>query len=190
LIIIIAAGGLLWFDYLNVIDIKTIIAPVYRLLKLGNRSQPPLTPGEMLNMDAERLAVLIEAHDLRSAELDKVENDLATRQGEIEQMAAELEQRQKGLDEREKSLKAEEDAAAIQDRNVTQTALWLNNMPPDAAVNIIVTMDDQDILDLFRKVEQLAAESGSASLVSVWLMNGNMPPARAGELQRKMKERP
>ncbi|MDR2521020.1 MAG: flagellar protein FlbB, partial [Spirochaetaceae bacterium] len=154
------------------------------------RSQEALAKGEMVNLDAERLAVLIEGIDLQKAELAKASGDIDTREREIAQKAAELEERQKSLDDRENSLKAEQDAALAKDRAAEQTARYLNNMPPDSAVRIIVEMDDQAIIDLFKKVEQMAQEQGGGSLVPVWLMNAQMPPARAAEISRKMAERP
>jgi flagellar protein FlbB len=190
LIIMISAGGLVWFDYLGVIDIKTVFAPVLNRLGMRGRSQPQVPAGEMLNINAERLAVLIEGIDLQRAELDKQKNDLDAKGGEIEQQAAELEERQRGLDDREKALKAEEDAAAVKDKNLRQQVAYYNNMPPNSAVPIIVAMDDQEIIDLFRKAEEVAAETGGTSLVAVWLMNQQFPPARAAELSRKMVERP
>ncbi|MDR2490589.1 MAG: flagellar protein FlbB [Spirochaetaceae bacterium] len=191
LIVMISAGGLVWFDYLGVIDIKTTLAPVYKIFGIEGRSSPP-TPasGEFVNLDAERLAVLLEAIDLRHAELDKKESGLKLREAEIEQKAAEQEDRQKGLDDRENSLKAAQDAQDVKDRNIEQFAVYLTNMPPDNAVRIIVAMDDQEAIDMLKKVEEMAKAQGTGSLVPVWLMNAQMPPERAAELSRKMTERP
>lgn len=185
----IAAGGLVWFDYLNVIDVKTVLSPVYKLLGLNRRTQKGAEKGVMINLDSERLAVLIEGLDLRNAELDKVESSLKTQKDEIAQMAAELEDRQKNLDDRENSLNAAKSAQEAKDESVEQFASYLTNMPPDAAVRIITAMDDQEIIDLFKKVEEIAAREGTASMVSVWLMNENMPPPRAAEISRKMSGR-
>ena len=191
LIIMISAGGLVWFDYLNVIDIKTTLAPVYKFLGIEGRTAPPApASGEFLNLDSERLAVLLEAVDLRHAELDKKESSLKLLEAEIEQKAAEQEDRQKSLDDRENSLKASQDAQDVKDRNIEQFAIYLTNMPPDNAVRIIVAMDDQEVIDLLRKVEEMAKAQGTGSLVSVWLMNAQMPPERAAEISRKMAERP
>jgi len=57
-------------------------------------------------------------------------------------------------------------------------------MPPDKAVKILLAMEDQDVIDLMRVTEELAAEAGEASLVAYWL--SLMPADRAAALQRKM----
>jgi flagellar protein FlbB len=188
LILILAGGGIVWFDYLNVIDAKTVLAPLYRLIGLTPRSQADLAPEEELSLDAERLAVRLEALELRGMEMDRRDGDLVVRQGEIEQMAQELEERQKALDEREKSFNAGVEAADAKTRNVEQNARYLTGMPPERAVGIIAAMDDQDAIDVFRMTEEIAQREGTASIVSYWM--SLLPPNRAAELQRKMAGRP
>jgi len=199
LILILAGGGILWFDYLNVIDAKTVLGPVFNALRVvplvnrilppgAGRSQPPLAEDEFVNLDAERFAVRMEALELRNMELDKQEQDIRNRRGQIEQMAQELEERQKSLDERENSFNALLSDAEIKDRTVERNAINLTNMPPERAVGILAAMDDQDVIDVFRKTDQLAEANGSASIVPYWL--SLMEPQRAAELSRKMVSRP
>jgi flagellar protein FlbB len=188
LVLVLAAGGIIWFDYLNVIDAKTVLAPLYRFIGREGRSQPKATPEEYLNLDAERLLVRLEALDLRSMEMDTQQQGIESRYGEIEQMAQELEERQKTLDERENSLRAKASDAENKDRNVEENARILTGMPPERAVGIMAAMDDQDVIDVLRKTEELARAEGAQSIVSYWL--SLMEPARAAELQRKMAGRP
>ncbi|MDR2718099.1 MAG: flagellar protein FlbB [Treponema sp.] len=188
LVAVLGAGGILWFDYLNIIDAKAVLSPLSRFIGRQERSQPKTTPEEYLNLDAERLAVRIEALNLRNMEVDTRQKDLDSRYGEIEQMAQELEERQKTLDERENSLRAQAADADSRDRNIEENARILNGMPPERAVGIMSAMDDQDVIDVLRKSEELARAAGSTSLVPYWL--SLMEPQRAAELQRKMAGRP
>lgn len=191
LIAIMSVGGIFWFDFLNVIDAKTVLAPVYKYIPFidgEGRSQPAVEPGEDLNLDAERLAVRLEALNLRSMEMDTNQRLLDSRFGEIEQMAQELEVRQKMVEEMEKTLRAQAFDAENKERNVEQNARYLTGMKPDDAVRILSELGDQDVIDMFRKTEELAQAEGTASLVSVWL--SRLEPARAAELQRKMAGRP
>jgi len=191
LIVILSVGGIIWFDFLNIIDAKTVLAPVYRFLPFlpgAGRSQPKQEPDEDLNIDAERLAIRLEQLALRGLEMDTRQRDLDSEQGKIVQMAQELEERQKALDERENSLRAQARDAEDKDRNVEQNARYLTGMPPQNAVNIIAGLDDQDAIDVLRKTEEIAQAEGTTSVVAYWF--SLMDPARAAELQRKMAGRP
>jgi flagellar protein FlbB len=199
LILILIGGGLLWFDYLNVIDAKNIIGPVLnflqgvplinRIIPSGaGRTQPAINEEGFINLDSERMAILMEAVDLRNMELEKQEQDIQSRMGQIEQMAEELEERQKALDEREKSFNALLSDAEIKDRPVERNAINLTSMPPQRAVGILSAMDDQDIIDVLRKTDELAQAGGGQSIVPYWL--SLMDSQRAAEISRKMVSRP
>lgn len=191
LLAILSIGGIIWFDFLNVIDAKTVLAPIYRFIPFipgEGRTQPAIGADELINLDAERLTIRLEALELRNLEMDTRQRDLDTRFGEIVQMAQELEERQNALDERENSLRAQALDAENKDRNVEQNARYLTGMPPQNAVNIIASLDDQDAIDVIRKTEEIAQAEGTASIVAFWF--SLMDPARAAELQRKMAGRP
>jgi flagellar protein FlbB len=191
LVIILSVGGILWFDYLNVIDAKSVLAPVYKYIPFlpgEGRSQPRAAPDEILSLDAERLAIRLEALELRNMEMDIRQRNLDSQYGLIEQMAQELEVRQKALEEWENTLKAQVADAENKDRNVEQNARYLTGMPPQNAVGIIAALDDQDAIDVLRKTEEIARAEGTTSIVSFWF--SLMDPARAAELQRKMAGRP
>ena len=187
LILIVVAAGLVWFDYLNVINIKPLFAPIYRLLKLdsGGTAAPLATDDETISIDAERLAVRLEALSLRQEELQRQKQALDSRESELERKGAELDERAIALDEREKSLDAGLSADEIKERRVEENARYLNGMPPADAVAIITEMDDQDAIDVFKKLDELAAATGAQSSVAYWI---SLIPdrARAAELLRKM----
>ena len=199
LILILIGGGILWFDYLNVIDAKNFTGPIFDLLMgvpLIGRVIPPgagrtqLIAGDdvVISLDAERFAVLVEALELRNMELERQEQDMQNRHAQIEQMAQELEERQISLDERENSINVMLSDADLRNRTVERNAINLTNMPPERAVGILTAMEDQDVIDVFLKTDELAEAAGNASIVPFWL--SLMEPERAAELNRKMVSRP
>jgi flagellar protein FlbB len=191
LIAILSVGGVIWFDFLNVIDAKDVLAPIYRHIPFiagEGRTQPRVDPDVILNLDSERLSIRLEALELRNMEMDTRQRDLDFRYGQIVQMAQELEIRQEELDQREISLRAQALDAENKDRNVEQNARYLTGMPPQNAVNILAALDDQDAIDVLRKTEEIAQAEGTASIVAFWF--SLMDPVRAAELQRKMAGRP
>jgi len=191
LIGILSLGGIIWFDYLNVIDAKSVLAPIYKYIPFipgEGRTQPKVMPDEFLNLDAERLAIRLEALELRNMEMDVRQGDLDSQYGEIVQMAQELETRQKALEEWENTLTVTVADTENKDKNVEQNARYLTGMRPQAAVNIIAALDDQDAIDVIRKTEEIARAEGTTSIVSFWF--SLMDPVRAADLQRKMAGRP
>ena len=191
LIIILSVGGIIWFDYLNLIDAKTVLAPIYKFIPFlpgEGRTQPITGDDEDLNLDAERLAIRLLALELRSMEMNSQQSDLDSQYGQIVQMAQELEIRQQALEDMEKSLTAQTQDAEDKDRNIEQNARRLTGMPPENAVAIIAQLDDQLAIDVIRKTEEIAQAEGTVSIVAYWF--SLMEPARAAELQRKMTVRP
>ncbi len=190
LIIILVLGGLLWFDYLGVIHAKKLFAPVYKMFGMEPQTSLTATQTKPLtaNLDEDRLAKRLEALDIRAQELDKREADVSRLENQNEEIARELEDRKKSQDEREKTFVAMQKSYDDREENIKKNASNLASMPPATAVAQLLEMDDQDIIDILRKEDEIAAESKSTSMSSVWLMN--MPAERAATVQRKMANKP
>jgi flagellar protein FlbB len=188
LILLLAAGGLLWFDYLGIIQSRQYFAPIYKLFGSTPRAGISTLPTESGDLDADRIAKRLEAIDLRSQELDLKQADLDRKDGEITQKTQELDDRLASVEERERSfneiIKQTDDRKA----NINQIAVYMNGMPPKNAVDNLLAMDDQDVIDILRQVEANAKKDGKTSSVAYWF--SLMPAARAAEIQRKMANKP
>lgn len=188
LIVILLGGGLLWFDYLGILHTRHLFAPVYALFGMQNPEGISTLPSQPGNLDEDRIARRLEAADIRSQELDLREAELDRREQEMLRAAQELAERQATVEEQERSfagmLQATEDRAA----NIRVIAGYMNGMPPQAAVDNLLAMDDQDVIDVLRAAEDMAAQEGRASSVAYWF--SLMPPERAAEIQRKMTSKP
>ena len=181
LVVVIALGGLVWFDYLGVIDAREVLAPVLRLVR---RQQVQVDAEDPLLLEKERLAKQIEALALRSEELSSWQAELATREAELTQKIEQLQSREEALDDQEKVFNERVEAFDNRRDNLRQNAEYLVGMPPEEAVKILLQMEDQLVIDLFRTAEEQARAEGETSLVAYWL--SLMPADRAATLQRKM----
>jgi flagellar protein FlbB len=190
IILILISGGLLWFDYLGIIHVKSVFSPVYKLLGKEPQTSVTSTQSDPLtaNLDEDRLNKQLQAIDIRMEELDKRESDLEASEKQNAQVAAELAEREKNQEEREKTFNLTVKKYDDKEVNIEQIANNLNGMRPEAAVGILVAMDDQIVIDVLRKVEEMAAENGTMSMGSYWL--SLMPSDRAAEIQRKMLSKP
>lgn len=190
LIAVLVLGGLLWFDFLGLIQAKHIFAPVYKLF--GQQTQTSVSSSSSkplkADLDEDRLAKRLEALEIRSQELDKRESDIKKIEEANQSIARELEEREKSQGEREKTFNNELKRFDDRNVNIEQISTYLTSMPPETAVQQLLGMDDQDVIDIFRKTDSIASSAGKTSMTSVWLMY--MPAERASVIQRKMAGKP
>lgn len=190
IIIILILGGLLWFDYIGVIQVKSVFSPFYRIIGKEPQTSSTATQSHPLvaNLDEDRLNKQKEAITIQMEELDKREADLKVSEDQNAQIAAELAEREKNQEEREKTFNLLLKKYDDKEKNVEQIARNLNGMRPLNAVEIINNMDDQLAIDVLRKVEEIASAEGASSMVAYWL--SLMPAERAAELERKSVNKP
>jgi flagellar protein FlbB len=188
MIVALVIGGIVWFDYIGLIDAKSVMAPAYRLFGVKTRTAQALRADSPALLEEERYAKRLESISARSEELDARSSDLDKKDAEVAQKAQELDDRGKAIDDQEKSFNDKVKQYDNRKANIDQNAQYLVGMPPAKAVEILKAMDDQSVIDLFHAVEERAKAAGESSLVSVWL--AGMPPDRSATIQRKMAEKP
>ncbi|MCQ2588889.1 MAG: flagellar protein FlbB [Treponema sp.] len=190
IIIILVLGGLLWFDYLGVVHVKSIFSPVYKAAGKEPQTSSTSTQTKPLvkNLDEDRLNKQKEALTIQLEELEKREADIVSAEQLNAQIAEELAERQKNQEEREENFKLIVEKYDTKNVNIEQIANTLNGMRPEAAVDILVAMNDQDVIDILRKVEEMAAAEGKASMVAYW--TSLMPAERAAQINRKLINKP
>jgi flagellar protein FlbB len=186
LVIVLTLGGIIWFDFLGLVDAKSIIAPVYRLMGFDRRSSVASADDPNL-LDRERLAKQSDALAQRLLDLDARDAAVAKKEKDLAQLGQDLNDKEAALTAREKGFNDQVKAFEDRRRNLEQNATYLTSMPPTNARDILLKMDDQDIIDIFRIVEQQAQKAGTDSLVPYWL--SIMPAERAADLQRKMSRK-
>jgi flagellar protein FlbB len=180
LVAVLGLGGLVWFDYLGIVDAQ-------RLLALLRREEVVVDGEDPLLLEKERLAKQLEALAIRSEELTNLEQELEDKRTEINQMVEQLEEREAAVEDREKVFNERLKAFENRRVNLRQNSDYLVGMPPENAVKILLQMEDQDVIDIFRVTEEQAQGAGELSLVSYWL--SLMPADRAAILQRKMSRK-
>ena len=188
LILVLIAGGLIWLDFLGIIDVKDQLAPITSLLGVRPREtvQQPFSP---LLLDVDRLAKERQAIAIERRELEQSAQELALREAELKQKEDEVAERESSVEERRNSLIEAVSQYDNRVANLEQTARYVMGMPPEDAVAIMDEYEVKDLVDLLRTSERLAQEDGTPSLVAFWL--SIMPDrTRAAEIQRLMVEKP
>ncbi|MFP4483607.1 MAG: periplasmic-type flagellar collar protein FlbB [Spirochaetaceae bacterium] len=189
LLLALIAGGIVWFDYLDLINARNLINPVLEFV--GLRPDTPETTegvdGAAL-LDDARLAKRREALDQQMAEIQAAREDLAEERDDLDRREQEIDAREEELTERENSFNQRVRQFENKRAAIEQNVRDLTSMEPDAAVGILEGYDDQLLIDTLRVTEALAQEAGEVSLVSVWL--ARLPADRVADIQRKMTVKP
>jgi flagellar protein FlbB len=188
LILVLGAGGLVWFDYLGLLDLKDTLGPVYRGLGIAARGKAVIPAEAPALLDEERMQKRLESLQTRTEDLDKREAALSQKDADILQKVQEIDDRNKALDDREKSFNEKVKQYDNRKVNIDQNAKYLVGMTPKNAVAILLGMDDQLMIDTLRSVEAQAKAEGTDSIVSYWL--SLMPADRSSVIQRKMAAKP
>lgn len=186
LLLVLLAGGLLWFDYLGLVDAVSVIRPAASAVGLSEGG--PADPTDPALLDTAREQKVEDALALREEELARQEEELEARAAELEVLEQELRDREAELAEREVSFNQRVEQYENRRAVLEQNARDLTNMPPDTAVDILVGYEDQLLIDTLRVTEELAQAAGEVSLVPVWL--ARMPADRVATIQRKMTVKP
>ncbi len=86
------------------------------------------------------------------------------------------------IHQREERLKRLEEEKNNREKNLTDIAGKLVNMPPDAVVTRLEELDPLDVIDIFRILDKIALEAGQDSLVPIYL--SQMDVKKSAEILR------
>ena len=187
LILVLLVGGLLWFDYLGLMNVKQFFFFFSQLVGISAPEKVENDEDAVL-LERERLLKREEALKLQQEALDSRSEEIAQMEAEVQQKLEMLEEKEKALAEREKSFNERVKQYENKRANLRQSAEYFTGMPPQKAVDRLLEMEDQDIIDILRTTERIARETGQGSLVAYWL--SLMPSERAAQLSRKMLKKP
>jgi flagellar protein FlbB len=187
LVLVLALGGALWFDFLGLIDVTAVFAPALRWVGLEPRAEAVEADSPLL-LENERIGKREEALAILGDELEERAQTIEARETELQALAEQLAAREAALDDRENSVnealrRVENERAAL-----VKLSTYLTNMPPADAVEIMVNYRDPLLLDVLLMTDELAEAGGQASLVPFWM--SQMPADRAAIIGEKLEMLP
>jgi len=188
LIIVLSLGGLIWFDIIGLINVRSTLQPLIQALGLAPEESVAVDYSDLELLDSMTVQKRELAIELRLQEFELARDFLTSDIQDYEERLAQLEEREKILAERENSFNQRLNRYDDRRAGLVQNAIDLTSMRPDEAVAILNEYDDQLLIDTLRVVQDLADEEGSFSLVPTYL--SLLPEVRAAVVQRKMTEKP
>ncbi|MGL4388562.1 MAG: periplasmic-type flagellar collar protein FlbB [Brevinema sp.] len=158
--ILLIAFTFYFFDYMRIFD--------YRRLSSGLRGKTNAFAPKLedpLLLEKEELSKKWEALTIKETEILNaqtiVDNTRVTLQEDLTKLA---EQREAFLNDQALiTLKQEE--KNTYDIKITDVATQIAGMPPQTAAELLNLQDDLQVVDIFKKMDQLAEENGQASTV-------------------------
>ncbi len=147
----------------------------------------PFLKKEVPKVDQTQANVLLMEKERLEKEKELLESEKTT----IQELKLKLEEQEKKLKEQEQSLQVEKDNIEKQkqklqeiennrrekNKMIEDMARRLNAMPPQSVIEIIQGWNNMDIVDVFLKMEQIAEEEGTPSIVPFLL--SQLPAERA-----------
>ncbi|MBN1899275.1 MAG: hypothetical protein JW827_10890 [Spirochaetes bacterium] len=181
--IFLVLSGLLWIDYLGLINIKKSLYPTLSKIPpfgylVPRRTEDPY----LLNREERRkqeIAQKIEWEKIKGLEekLKEKESQLLEKEQSLVELEKSLKNRETELDKKYKDKENYKDKISLQ-------AKYITSMVPKEAVKRLEQMDDRLVIDIFRQIESDAQAEGKQSLVPYLL--SLMDAEKAAVIQRKM----
>ncbi|OQY40034.1 MAG: hypothetical protein B6229_02475 [Spirochaetaceae bacterium 4572_7] len=188
LIVILIIGGIIWFDFLGVMDKGKTLD--FITTKIGLDSSAPVEDDEnsIYLLDAVRLVKERDVIDRREIALKSREEAILLDEAKNKQMLEELKEKESAIDDKEKSLTDALGRYDDEQKNLETTVAYLAALPPQKAVDIMLNYPILKVVDTLRAEDEIAERDGRAANSSVWIMF--MDPKRAAEVQDMMIKKP
>ncbi len=188
LIVALIIGGIIWFDFLGIIDRGNSLD--FLTSKMG-LSSPEVVEDKEENiylLDAVRLVKEREALDRREITLKSREESITLNEAKNRQVLDELSEKEAAIIDKEKSLSEALSRYSDEQMNLETTVKNLVAMPPKTVVDILDNYEVLKVVDTLRKEDEISLTEGRPSNSSVWIMF--MKPKRAAEVQDMMIKKP
>jgi flagellar protein FlbB len=183
IVILLVILGMFILNSLGIIDSRTLLSPILGLFNVPTETK--IDVSDPMLLAKQRLAKDYEAVDLLQQEVQKLQSEADSKNQEATQKMEDLAEREKQLSEREKLLNQQTKEGDDRMRRLEQMSRQFLGMPPKDAVNVMLAMNVQEVIDVMKITEAMAQQAGEDSIVPYWL--SIMPADKAAEIQEKWR---
>ena len=188
LIVALIIGGIIWFDFLGIIDKGDSMDFLTKRIGL---SSPEVVEDDTENiylLDAVRLVKESQAIERREIALKSREEEILLNEAKNRQIAEELEEKEASIIDKENSLTEALSRYNDEQENLATTVRYLADLPPQSVVSIMENYPILKIVDTLRKEDEIAQTNSRVSNSSTWLLF--MEPKMAADVQDMMIKKP
>lgn len=140
--------------------------------------------GNELLIEKDKLEKEREILEEEKIKINELKSKLDLKQKELEAKEKEVNDQKQNIEEQKKKIIEKENARKERNKMIEEMAKRLNAMPPQNVIEIIQGWKNIDIVDVFLKMEQIAEEEGTQSIVPYLL--SLLPPERSSVITSLM----
>ncbi|MGL5956247.1 MAG: periplasmic-type flagellar collar protein FlbB [Brevinema sp.] len=161
LINIIIAGSMLYFlDYMKIIDYRTMFGQLTRrTITLPARVEDPLL------LEKEELNKKWELLTIKELELSNLDQTLIASNLSLQTEQLQLQDEREAFLNEQALVALQQSEQNAYDTKIQDVATQISGMPPQMAAEILNLQDDLQVVDVFKKMDQIAIDNGQASTV-------------------------
>lgn len=176
-IIFLIGLGFYWLDYMGLVSLDKMSRRFFKKeaqsVMYASDDEPSLIAKEEFEKAKEMLSERTEELDRREATITESEKSLKNEQEKLAELRRGIEQDRKRFEEEKNRYKGYQ-------KNVTDLAGKIENMPPKDSVSIMMKWEDTLVIDVLRQMDANAANAGKKSITSYLI--SLMPKDRASRL--------
>lgn len=151
---------LYFFDFMQIINYRQLFSQIR-----GQNNSQIIKIEDPLLLEKEELAKKWELVTIKQTELSNEQNIILSNQLELENEKNKLNENREAFLNEQTLVKIEQDEKETYDIKITDVATQIAGMPPQTAAELLNLQDDLQVVDILKKMDQLAAEDGQASTV-------------------------
>ncbi|MGL4394084.1 MAG: periplasmic-type flagellar collar protein FlbB [Brevinema sp.] len=159
--ILLIAFTLYFFDYMRIIDYRRILA--------GIQGNSGLTAAAKLEdpllLEKEELAKKWEALTIKENEISNIQLSVDSNRMALEEDLNQLAEQREAFLNDQALAEIKEAERNTYDLKIVDVATQIGGMPPQTAAELLNLQDDLQVVDIFKKMDELAAQNGQASTV-------------------------
>ncbi|MDD5065763.1 MAG: hypothetical protein PHF84_01825 [bacterium] len=181
--IFLIVSGVIWLDFLGLINIRGRIFPYLSRIPGLNYIMPNRTEDPFLLAQEEYKKQEL-SRKLEGDKLNELDSRLKGKELKLRDKETALLRMEDQLKQKEKALDKKYQDKETYKQKINQQAKYFVSMKPDEAVKRLQNMNDLLVIDILKEIEQQAVSQGKQSIVPYFF--SLMDPAKSAVIQRKM----
>ncbi len=158
--VIIASSMLYFLDFMKIINYRNIFNEI-----TGKEITAPARVEDPLLLEKEELNKKWELLTIKEIELSNIDQTLVSSNLALQTEQQQLQNDREAFINEQTLIAIEKEEQNTYDIKITDVATQISGMPPQTAAELLDLQDDLQVVDIFKKMDEIAAAAGQSSTV-------------------------